>query len=173
MKKIILSILIASTIYAGEVYGTFNTKLPDLKMPDTQLSFDLIKGYQDYKIIATHYRTDKKELRYILANPIGYNALKAKQAVMPEGSIIVKIGWSVKKMPRFPTALEVDTLQRVEYMIKDSKRFNANGDHWGYARFVKNKGSYKSWDKGIKGCINCHSSVKDTDYLFTKMQESF
>jgi len=92
---------------------------------------------------------------------------------MPEGSKIVKIGWSVKKMPSFPVALEADKIQRVEYMIKDSKKFDANGDHWGYARFVKNKGEFKSWDKGVKGCISCHSGVKESDYLFTKMQATF
>ena len=46
---------------------------------------------------------------------------------MPEGSKIVKIGWSVKKMASFPTALEADEVQRVEYMVKDSKVFNSNG----------------------------------------------
>ncbi len=148
-------------------------KLPHLTMPDNNLTFEMIEGYQDYKIVATHFRTDKNELRYILANEIGYNALKEKAKVMPEGSKIVKIGWSVKKMPSFPVALEADKIQRVEYMIKDSKKFDANGDHWGYARFVKNKGEFKSWDKGVKGCISCHSGVKESDYLFTKMQATF
>ncbi len=150
-----------------------NSKLPDLKMADNNLSFKMIEGYQDYKIVATHFRTDKNELRYILANPIGYNALKEKLKVMPEGSKIVKIGWSVKKMPSFPTALEADEVQRVEYMVKNSKVFNANGDNWGYARFIKKDGKFKAWDKGVNGCISCHSAVKDSDYLFTKLQATF
>jgi len=173
MKKIILASLFLGILYANDIFMTQNTQLPELKMPDSNLTFKMIEGYQDYKIVATHYRTDKNELRYILANPIGYDALKEKVKVMPEGSKIVKIGWSVKKMPTFPNALEADTIQRVEYMVKDSKTFDANGDHWGYARFVKKDGEYKAWDKGSKGCISCHSTVKDTDYLFTKIQKTF
>ncbi len=172
MKKSLLIALFASLTYANDVYQTHKTTLPDLKMPESNLTFKMIEGYQDYKIVATHFRTDKNEIRYILANPIGYNALKEKVKKMPEGSKIVKIGWSVKTMPAFPTALEADKIQRIEYMIKDSQNFNTNGDHWGYARFVKKEGKYMAWDKGTKGCISCHSAVKETDYLFTKLQST-
>ena len=173
MKKILLLTLYIGFINASDIYQTHNTTLPELKMPDNNLTFQMIEGYQDYKIVATHFRTDKNEIRYILANPIGFNALKEKAKVMPEGSKIVKIGWSVKKMPTFPNALEADEVQRIEYMVKDAKKFNVDGDHWGYARFVKKDGVYQAWDKGSKGCISCHSSVKDTDYLFTKLQGTF
>ena len=165
LTKITLASLLSCVVYADS--------LPTLKMPDNNLSFGMIEGYQDYKIVATHFRTDKNELRYILANKIGYNALKKKEQVLPEGSKIVKIGWSVKKMPAFPLALEADKIQRVEYMIKDSKKFDANGDNWGYARFVKKDGKFESWDKGVQGCISCHSVVKKSDYLFTHMQATF
>lgn len=173
MKKLLLVILYISYLHASDVYQTHKTTLADLKMPDSNLTFSMIEGYQDYKIVATHFRTDKDEIRYILANPIGYNALKEKTKVMPEGSKIVKIGWSVKKMPTFPAALEADKIQRVEYMFKDSKNFDTNGDNWGYARFVNKDGEYKAWEKGSKGCISCHSTVKKTDYLFTKIQATF
>lgn len=173
MKTLIIFTLLISSLFASDVYESHDTKLPELKMPDNNLSFRMIDGYQDYKIVATHFRTDKSELRYILANPIGYNALKAKAKVMPEGSKIVKIGWSVKKMPLFETALEADKIQRVEYMIKDSKNFNSAGDNWGYARFIKKGDKFVSWEKGTQGCISCHSIAKENDYLFTNMQSTF
>lgn len=173
MKTLLIAGLLLNTLFASDIYKSHNTELPELKVPGNNLSFKKIDGYQDYRVVATHFRTDKNELRYILANPIGYNALRAKAKVMPEGSKIVKIGWSVKKMSSFPSALEADKLQRVEYMVKDSKNFNANGDNWGYARFVKKGDKFVSWDKGTKGCISCHSSVKDDDYLFTKIQHTF
>jgi len=176
--KIVIKIAISFSLliaiaHASDMYMTHNTKLPKLKMPDNNLTFKMIEGYQDYKIVATHFRTDKNELRYILANPIGYNALRDKKKVMPEGSKIVKIGWSVKKMPLFPAALEADKIQRVEYMVKESKNFDANGDNWGYARFVKKGDKFMSWDKGDKGCVSCHAIAKDNDYLFTKIQATF
>jgi len=173
MKTLIIVGLLMSGLFASDVYKSYDTKLPELKMPENNLTFSMIDGYQDYKIVATHFRTDKNELRYILANPIGYNALKLKAKVMPEGSKIVKIGWSVKKMPLFPTALEADKIQRVEYMVKDSKNFDANGDNWGYARFIKKGDKFESWKKGTKGCISCHSIEKKNDYLFTKIQSTF
>ena len=173
MKTILIFTLLISSLYASDIYESYNTELPKLKMPDNNLTFRMIDGYQDYKIIATHFRTDKNELRYILANPIGYNALKSKVKVMPEGSKIVKIGWSVKKMPLFEMALEADKIQRVEYMFKDSKNFDTNGDNWGYARFIKKGDKFVSWEKGINGCIGCHSIAKENDYLFTKMQSTF
>ena len=161
---IIISVLLTSL---------FASKLPQLKMPDNNLTFQMIEGYRDYKIVATHFRTDKNELRYILANPIGYNALKSNAKTMPDGSKIVKIGWSVKKMSLFSVALEADKIQRVEYMVKDSKNFDANGDNWGYARFIKKGDKFESWDKGVKGCISCHSIANEDDFLFTKMQKTF
>lgn len=173
MKTLILINLLIASIFASDIYKSYETQLPELKMPDNNLTFKMIDGYQDYKIVATHFRTDKNELRYILANPIGYNALKAKTKVMPEGSKIIKIGWSVKKMSLFPTALEADAIQRVEYMVKDSKQFNANGDNWGYARFLKKGDGYESWKKGTDGCISCHSAAKGSDYLFTNLQSTF
>lgn len=170
---LIITSLLMGSLFASDIYKSYNTGLPELRMPDNNLSFKMIDGYQDYRIVATHFRTDKNELRYILANPIGYNALKAKAKVMPEGSKIVKIGWSVKKMPLFPSALEADRIQRVEYMVKDSKNFNSGGDNWGYARFIKKGDKFEIWKKGTKGCISCHSIAKENDYLFTNMQSTF
>jgi len=149
LKKVIVSVLFVSTLVGQtDIYLTDNSKVPDIKMPDNNLSFKMIEGYQNYKVIATHFRTDKNEIRYILTNPIAFNALRSGQNPLPEGSKIVKIGWSVKKMLSWPGALEADKILRVEYMVKDSKKFNYNGDHWGYARFIKTKNGYKPW--GIK-----------------------
>ncbi len=168
MKRLMTLFLLA-ILQAGAAENAA-VALPDLHMPENGLSSTLIKGYENYRIVATHFRTDKNELRYILANPVAFKALQDSKKVMPEGSIVVKIGWSVKKMPLFPSALEADKLQRIEYMVKDAKRFNAAGDHWGYARFVKTKNGYKAWDKGTKGCISCHASAKENDFLFTTKQ---
>lgn len=148
-----------------------SASLPDIKMPDNGLSFQLIEGYQDYTVVATHYRTDKKELRYILANPIALEALMAEKKPLPQGSKIVKIGWSVKPMATFPDALEADQIQRIEYMVKDSKNYDQNGDHWGYARYVKKGDVYVPYAKGSAECVACHASVASDDYLFTRFQK--
>jgi len=173
MKQMILLGLAVSTLLATDIYKTDDTSVPALKMRDNNLTFKEIEGYQNYKIISTHFRSDKNELRYILANPIAYNALRADKTPLPNGSKVVKIGWSVKKMDTFNSALEADKIQRVEYMIKDDSKYNHTGDHWGYARFVKKDGEYEAWEKGVGGCIACHAQVKGDDYLFTHFQKVF
>lgn len=177
MKKssILLSSLLLSTLSsaASERYEPTNVRLPELTMAQNGLAFNVIEGYPDYKIVAAHYRTDKNELRYILANPIAYNALKKGGIPLPEGSKIVKIGWSVKPMALFPDALEAGNIQRVEYMVKDSGRFDHGGDHWGYARFVKKGETYESWGGKTDECVACHSIASEHDFVFTKMQHTF
>ncbi len=76
-------------------------------------------------------------------------------------------------MPLFKSALEADKLLRIDFMIKDDKKFNNNGDHWGYARVVKKDGKFESRSKGPQDCISCHSEAKGSDYLFTHMQSTF
>jgi len=172
-NKLVLTGILLGMMFAYQNLMASDMRLPEIKMPDSNLTFKMIEGYQDYKIVASHYRTDKKEIRYILANKIGYDALKKKAKVMPEGSKIVKIGWSAKPMATWPDALEADELQRVEYMVKDSSVFNADGDHWGYARFVKKDKQYIPYKDGSGECISCHKAVKESDYLFTKFQETY
>ena len=170
ITKIII-VAIAFTIVSCNSKSALEVKseVPDLTMPDNGLKFKEIEGYKNYKIIATHFREDKNELRYILANELAYKAYAANQK-FPDGSKIVKIGWDVKKMSNFKVALEANEVQRVEYMIKDGKKFNKNPGNWGYARFVKSDGKYDSWDKGTNSCISCHNLAKNNDFLFTKLQ---
>lgn len=170
--RIALVAMAASALFGADVYLSDNAKVPDMQMPKTGLNFKDIEGYQNYKLVATHFRTDKNEIRYILANPVAYNALRAGKNIMPNGSKVVKIGWSVKKMSKFPSALEADKIQRVEYMIKDATK-HKESDGWGYARFVKTNGQYKAWGGDPKSCVSCHASVKDHDALFTKFQKMF
>ncbi len=144
--------------------------VPDLEMPNNHLKFTEISDYKNYKIISTHFRTDKNELRYILANQIAFKAFVNKTA-FPNGSKIVKIGWTVKKMAKFTVALESNEVQRIEYMIKDDKRFSKNPGNWGYARFIKENSKYKPWRNGTKSCISCHNLAKETKYVFSHFQE--
>lgn len=76
-------------------------------------------------------------------------------------------------MELFPSALEADSIQRVEYMYKDTSKFNENGDNWGYARFVKKGDTYVSWRGDTKTCVACHSPAVGNDYLFTTLQQTF
>ena len=148
------------------------SKVPDLTMPENGLKFKEIEDYKNYKIVATHFRKDKNELRYILANKIAFIPLVNNEE-LPEGSKIVKIGWKVKEMSNFKVAQEADSIQRIEYMIKDSIQFRNNPGNWGYARFVKENNQYKSWSKGTESCISCHNLAKDNNFVFSRYQKLF
>ena len=172
-KALVLGLLVSTCVLADHHMKKEHVqKLPNLKMKNTKLSFKEIEGYENYKIVATHFRKDKKELRYILANPVAFKAMKKNKKKMPNGSKIVKIGWTVKDMKTFPTALEADKIQRVEYMIRDRKK-HTESDGWGYARFVKKGNKYKAWNGNVQSCVSCHASVRRDDGLFTKYQKMY
>ena len=173
LSKLIIGLACCSSVLFGtDVYISDTTKVPNLSMKDSKLSFNEIQGYQNYQIVASHFRKDKNEIRYILANPVAYNALRANKRIMPDGSKVVKIGWNVNDMATFPSALEANKIQRVEYMIKDKTK-HKESDGWGYARFVKKDGQYKAWNGDAKSCVSCHAIVKSNDALFTKFQKMF
>jgi len=176
--KSIISIFILSSLIVGcgkneKVAVDKQVKLPDLTMPNNSLKFNEIKNYQNYKIVATHFRTDKNEIRYVLANKIAFKAFKNGTLPFPEGSKLVKIGWSVKTIPLFKPALEADKIQRIEYMIKSKSKFSKNPGFWGYARFVKKEGKYSTWQNGTESCITCHNITKDNNYVWTRFQKLF
>ncbi len=165
---LLFSIMLMSCSSESSFEVTSN--VPDLTMPENGLTFKEIGDYKNYRIVATHFRKDKNELRYVLANDKAFVAF-SKGGSFPNGSKIVKIGWSTESMSNFAVAIEAKTVQRVEYMIKDSDSFKNNPGNWGYARFVKNSGKYESWSKGTAGCISCHNLAKENDFVFTKFQK--
>ena len=146
----------------------------ELRAPNG-IAFAEVRGYETWQVIAPSYRTDNKEVRIILGNAVMVDAYKngipLNGKPFPEGAVIVKIGWSERISPAFPAALEPDILKRVEFIVKDSKRFpGTNG--WGYARFVYDAASARFTPYGkdasfAQECHGCHTIVKAKDFIFT------
>jgi hypothetical protein len=140
------------------------------------IAFAEVRGYEDWKVVAPSFRTDNNEVRVILANDEMIGAYRRgvpeNGESFPDGSIILKIGWSAPKSESFPAALVPGVLKRVEFIVKDSSRFPATSG-WGYARFVYDpgKGLFTPYGKDAafgQECYSCHTGVKDRDYIFTK-----
>jgi hypothetical protein len=140
------------------------------------ISFSEVRGYEDWKVVAPSFRTDNNEVRVILANDVMIEAYRAgvpdNGQGFPDGSTIVKIGYSALKSQSFPAALVPGILKRVEFIIKDAKRFPATAG-WGYARFVYDsaKGLFTPYGKDAafsQECYTCHTIVKDKDFIFTR-----
>ncbi|MBJ6727362.1 cytochrome P460 family protein [Geomesophilobacter sediminis] len=127
----------------------------------------LFKNYRSWQLIAPSYREDKQHIRVILGNPAAVRAMKNKTRPMPDGAVLAKIAWTVKKHPQFPVATEPAEFAQVEFMVKDSVKYKATGG-WGFARFVGP--GLKPYGKNadfVQECFGCHTPVKGNDYLFT------
>lgn len=171
---LIVGLSLVLLVLSSVLLATIDSNKYTLRAPNG-LSFGLIKGYENWHMVASHYRTDKKEIHVIVGNDKAIRAYATgsgkDEKPFPNGTILVKIGYSLKENPAFPSLIEPDKLQRVEYMVKDSKRFNDTGN-WGYARFVYNTTSSKfaPYGKGktfATECYSCHLSVEKKDFIFT------
>ena len=139
------------------------------------ISFAEIRGYELWPVIAPSYRIDNHEVRIILGNTVMVDAYRRgipeNGKSFPDGAVIVKIGWGERKNKAFPTAFEPDLLKRVEFMMKDMKRFPATNG-WGYARFLYDAqtGGFAPYGKDAafaQECHQCHTAVKERDFIFT------
>jgi hypothetical protein len=178
MNKNIISIaILISAAILLLVRGTILSQedRQNLKSPNG-LSFADIRGYANWRVIAPSYRPDKKEVRFIVGNEILFKAYQKGVPLngkpFPDGSTLVKIAFSERKNPAFPDALEPDVLQRVEFMVKDAKRFRDFGG-WGYARFIYEPKTdtfkpYGNVPSFANECFQCHTLVTAQDYVFTR-----
>src|SRR6202162_1461959 len=99
------------------------------------IAFSDFRGYEDWADVSSARTTEI--LKVIVANPTMINAYKAgvpgNGQPFPEGSMIVKLQWKLKKSTEAPFAVEVpDVFSQAFVMEKDSKRFSKSGG-WGYA----------------------------------------
>jgi hypothetical protein len=107
-----------------------------LKSP-SGIAFSDFRGYEDWSVVSSA-RTDEI-LKVIVANPKMIAAFKAgvpgNSQLFPDGSMIVKLQWKLKKSTEAPFVVEVpDVFSQAFVMEKDSKRFAKSGG-WGYAVF--------------------------------------
>jgi hypothetical protein len=140
------------------------------------IAFSDFRGYEDWADVSSARTTEI--LKVIVANPAMINAYKAgvpgNGQSFPEGSMIVKLQWKLKKSTEAPFAVEVpDVFSQAFVMEKDSKRFSKSGG-WGYAVFNYDPASDKftADAKSPSDCgFACHTPVKAKDYIFHPYQK--
>jgi len=174
MKRtlIIISILsIAAYLYSR---GFNAGQLPDLKAPNG-LELTRANGYDSWELVAAHMRVDKDEMHIIWGNDAAARSYKKagiKKPLFESGSILVKLGYTLGKNRDFQSSIEPTRLMRIEYMVKDDKKFKETGG-WGYARFPYNQAGntfsvYGAGADFARECFNCHMRVKERDFVFTQ-----
>jgi hypothetical protein len=163
----VLAVLVATAVYAQDKYS--------LKSP-SGIAFSDFRGYEDWSVVSSA-RTEEI-LKVIVANPKMIKAYKAgipgNGQPFPDGSMIAKLQWKLKKSTEAPFAVEVpDVFSQAFLMEKDSKRFPKSGG-WGYAVFNYETASDKFTPdpKSLSDCgYACHTPVKAKDYIFHPYQK--
>jgi len=170
ITTVALAVLGGTAIYAQDKYSA--------KVPNG-LAFSEFRGYEAWQVVSISQ--DGNLIAAILANPVMINAYLAgvpgNGKPFPDGAKMAKIHWNPKKLETFPAATVPGTQHDVDFMVKDSKRFEDSGG-WGYAVFDYNAASDTftpgtSTGKPPQGndakCgFTCHTTVKARDYVFTE-----
>ena len=149
------------------------------------LAFSEFRGYEDWQTIAVSQTEASKVLRVILGNPAMINAFRegipGNGKPFPDGATMAKIVWKQKELTTPPFSASTpdtvpDTLEDVEFMVKDSKRFADSGG-WGWGVFEYDPAS-RTFRPGTladkppqandaKCGLACHTIVKGNDFVFT------
>ena len=142
------------------------------------LAFSEFRGYEGWQVVATSQ--NDKLVAVILANRVMINAYRAgvpaNGKAFPDGSKMAKIHWKPNKNQYFPDTTVPGTLNDVDFMVKDRKRFADSGG-WGWAVFKYDAASDKFTPGTVadeppqandaKCGLACHTTVKTRDYVFT------
>ncbi len=123
------------------------------------------KGYRNWQVVAPSQRDDMDQLRVILGNAIAMKAYRSKTLPFPDGAILAKLIWKRAKSAEFDNTFVPGEPVRVEFMVKDAKRYAATGG-WGFGRFIEGK---PADEKQHGTCWPCHeANVKGHDWVFTR-----
>jgi hypothetical protein len=160
---VVLAVLVGGTAMSAQDKYT-------LKVPNG-LAFSEFKGYEDWQTVSVSQTGELIEV--ILGNPAMINAYRAgvpgNGKHFPDGAKMAKIHWKAKKSAEAPAPTTVpDTLDDIDFMARDSKRFPDTGG-WGYAQFNYDAASdtFAPLGSDAKCGYGCHTIVAAKDYVFT------
>jgi hypothetical protein len=148
-----------------------------VKVPNG-LAFSEFQGYESWQVVSISQDGDL--MAAILANPVMIDSYLAgipgNGRPFPDGAMMAKIHWNLKKMETFPAATVPGTQHDMDFMVKDSKRFADSGG-WGWAVFEYDAASdtfrpgtladSPPQGNNAKCGFTCHTIVKTRDYVFT------
>jgi hypothetical protein len=179
---LVLTIVVGFAVLGGRTFSAQDKYT--LQVPNG-LAFSEFRGYEDWQAIAVSQTEATSVLRVILGNPTIVKAFRegipGNGKPFPDGAVMAKIVWKQKEITAAPFSASTpdtvpDTLQDVEFMVKDSKRF-ADGGGWGWGVFEYDAASHtfrpgtladKPPQANDAKCgLACHTIVKTKDYVFT------
>ncbi len=127
----------------------------------------LPKDYKKWRLIAVSQRNDKQSLRAIIGNHTAHKAAQNGQTQpWPDGAVLGKLVWRDRNHAQWPDAIVPGDLIHVEFMLKDSKKYSSTGG-WGFARWLGM--DLKPHPGDGAECFACHTKVKNSDYVFSRL----
>jgi Cytochrome P460 len=167
-SKPLLNLVLISTSLCVFFLATpgVSAERPDKQAKAVPNGLTIPQGYKNWKLIAVSHRNDSNSLRAILGNPTAHQAAYAQRKLnWPEGTILAKLVWKDTKHPEWSDAVVPGELSHIEFMFKNKKRFASTGG-WGYARWVGMQ--LEPYQNDGSECYSCHSTVRNSDYVFTR-----
>jgi len=177
-RSMLTILIIAVALAAGGGVAISAQDKYTVKVPGG-LAFSEFRGYEAWQLISISQNGNV--IAAILGNPAMIEAYKAgipgNGKPFPDGAKMAKIHWIPKKNETYPGQPTVpDTQHDVDFMVKDSKRFEDSGG-WGYAEFEYDaaSGTFRPGtttdqppqENDAKCGFGCHTVVKNRDYVFT------
>ena len=173
MKRITFLVVAVATL-AGTVAFTAFASRPGTQEISSIFVTKIPAGYRDWKLVSVaHEEGELKDIRAILGNDIAIKAYREGKLPFPEGAIIARIAWyhvpseeNNKVFGREQSFVAGEAPPwYLQFMVKDSKKYAANGG-WGYAQFDKD--GKPGPESDLKKCHPCHQAIKDRDFVFTR-----
>ncbi|HSL91847.1 MAG TPA: cytochrome P460 family protein [Candidatus Limnocylindrales bacterium] len=158
--------VLASVLLAGGGDAGEKAAAPAAPAASPIFGVTIPDGYRNWQLISVSHRTDNKdELRAVLGNDIAMKAFRENKLPFPDGSMMAKLAWKREPMKEFAGAWIPGVAPRIEFMVKDSKKYSSTGG-WGFGRFVDGKPADEATHKT---CFPCHeANVKGHDWVFTR-----
>jgi len=156
--------VVALLAAAGLLFSAFPAATAsDISVAPTGVTIP--KGYRNWQVVAPSQRDDMDQLQVILGNDIAMKAYRSKTLPFPDGAILAKLIWKRAKSAEFDNTFVPGEPVRVEFMVKDAKKYAGTGG-WGFGRFVNGK---PADEKQHGTCWPCHqANVKEHDWVFTR-----
>ena len=137
------------------------------KLPTALNGITYIPDYKNWQAISTTERFDNGTMRVIFGNDVAVKAIRENHIhPWPNGTIFAKAAWV--QLEDKDGNVRPGAFAQIEYMIKDDQKY-ASTLGWGFARFKTPK--MKPYGKNVmfaNECVNCHSPLKNTDFVFTQ-----
>src|SRR4051794_40976307 len=134
-------------------------------------------GYRDWRLISVaREEGELDDVRAILGNDAAIKAYREANGAtpaFPDGTIISRIAWSYDSSDennktfggKKQSWVAGHPKNGVQFMLKDSTKYASTGG-WNYSQFDDGK---PLADKVmLQSCFECHSLIKDRDYVFTR-----